>query len=95
MTALSIRGMNWAMDEIQYIRDAQHGETLTLKEKIEIQLGVAEGLTKQAGFPSIVALGERMMLVRQLQLFFIELTQSRIARNSKSVISFVKGKRYE
>lgn len=61
MTHLSIRGMNWTMDEMQYVRDCQHGETLTTKRQMEIRLEVAQGMTKQVGFPSIVERGEKIV----------------------------------
>lgn len=67
------------MDNMQYIRDKQHGETLTRKEKLEVGIIVLQGEKIDSAFPALVAKRERMMLVRQLQLFFIELISNRIA----------------
>lgn len=83
----SIREMNYSLDTVQYIRDKQHGETLTRKEKLEVGLIVLQGEKIDPAFPSLVAKHERMMLVRALQLFFIELI---FARNSGSVISSIR-----
>ena len=82
MSHPSIRGMNWSMDVMQQIRDAQHGETSTKRQQLEYLLTVAQGATQgKEGFPELLRRCEMRVeeLAQTLTIWnFVEAIEIRI-----------------